>query len=99
MNKKEDEAGFCINEVKKACLEDVYTKVQGKGRTWGKKTEGGNPYSGSHITLIDGDEIVILIQPRGTKRLILKQFKLVETTNLGEEVARILRNKGFEFFY
>lgn len=98
MNSKK-KSGVCINDVKKACLEDIYERVQGKGRTWGKKTEEDNPYAGSHITLIEGDEVVVLYQPRGTGKLILKQFKLVEETELGKEVSAILKDNNFFFKY
>jgi len=48
--------------------------------------------------LINSEEIVLLAQDRITGELKLFNFKRVDQTNLGQEVAKILRenNTGFK---
>jgi len=86
----------CINDIRHwPAISSIIKNCAGFGRTWGRK---GSQLHGSHICLINSEEIVLLAQDRITGELKLFNFKRVDQTNLGQEVAKILRenNTGFK---
>lgn len=84
----------CINTIKMECLADLYDKMLGHGRTWGRKNGGDNPYFGTHVTFIGEDSIVILVQERGEKDIQIFQFKRTDKTELGNEILGRLKQHG-----
>lgn len=93
MKKKELDPD-CINTIKIECLADLYDRMPGHGRTWGKKNGGNNPYFGTHVTFIDKDTIVILVQERGKKDIQVFQFAKKVKTELGDEIIKKLKQHG-----
>ena len=81
-----------INDVRKI-LDEVWKCSQARGRCWGKTHNGTNPYAGSHITLIDGQEAVTIFSPRKKERhgvIKMVEFKKTEETELGRRIREIL---------
>ena len=68
-------------------LEFIWARSQLCGRCWGKGET--DPYKGTNITIASENELVT-ISMNGEKELVAHQFKLVEKTNLGDEIFGIL---------
>ena len=68
-----------------------WNEVQAKGRSWGLKRDGKNPYFGSHFAFIDGREVVLLVggKKKGSP-LKFFQFKKSQNTVLGKRLLKIL---------
>jgi len=68
----------------------------GFGRTHGL-TRGSDKLSGSHLTFINPDELVIVRQERNTNNLFILQYKKATETLLGIIVREILTEKDIPF--
>lgn len=69
-----------------------------RGRCWGLKSKGKNPFTGSHIILCNGDSLVDLFQRVRDGKLTVLQFVPAEDdTELGMEIKLILFKSGYDF--
>lgn len=80
-------------------INELWESVDGRGRTYGLVKDGDNPFYGSHITLIDSDELVIIAKNnRRGSRVNIFQYRLARRNiRLGERVINILKKAGYEF--
>lgn len=71
-------------------LQPLWLIASSRGRTWGPKRED-NLYSGSNITLIVGEEAVV-ISEGGNEKLRIHEFRKVKNTVLGRRVRLRIRH-------
>lgn len=91
MKLKKEIDRFCLNTISDRYLKKWFKKFMGWGRTWGLLKDGKNPFFGTHITVIDKDQVVILVQKRspfGYRIIDVYQFQKVKSTELGSEVIK-----------
>jgi hypothetical protein len=76
---------------------NFWNQVEAKGRSWGKKRDGKNPYYGSHFAFIDKGEIVLFVG-RKKKGVLPKifQFRKTKNTCLGRKLKKILSAYNIE---
>lgn len=82
-------------------LADLFEeKAWAQGRIWGRKKRGpvgeGNPYKGSHITIIIDGELVS-ISAGANEELIIHEFVQKKDTTLGSIVKAKLQQAGLSF--
>ncbi len=77
-------------EVKRV-LSSLWEEADLRGRPWGLKKEGDNPFYGSNVLIVIGDELVTVSKPRGENEIRIHQFRRVKQTSLGEEVTTALK--------
>jgi len=66
-----------------------------RGRCWGRKKDGQNPFCGSNITLaVHNEAVSISLNPKG--KLVIHEFKRVKvgTTLFGREIKAALLKKN-----
>jgi len=67
-----------------------------KGRCWGLKSITNNPYNGSNITMVLGEELVSVSQGKDGA-LRIHEFSRAKNTSFGNQVREILRREGLSF--
>ena len=72
----------------------AYKMASGKGRPYG--IDPTSPLFGSHITLIEPEELLIIRQHRKHKRIKLFHYKK-GPSNIGEKITKILNYYNFTF--
>jgi len=82
-----------INEVRKK-LNKIWEIALARGRCWGMKKNGKNPLYGSHITLMNEDEVVSIFGDRKTNLFKIVQYKRTKNTELGDRVIDTLKKHG-----
>lgn len=85
----------CINELRNT-IDHFWKNAQVHGRCWGETRNGSNPLSGSHITIFDKDEIVSIYQPRGGGEIKMVQYRITDSTELGEKIKAFLDKQGIQ---
>jgi len=74
---------------------NFWNEGEAKGRSWGLKRDGKNPYFGSHFTFIDKDEVVLLVGGKKMETpLKIFQFKKTKNTIIGRKLLQILLAYG-----
>lgn len=99
MKKGKGEDKYCLNTIGKKYFGKWLKTFMAWGRTWGLIKDGTNPYFGTHFTIIDGDEVVILVQKRtpwGFRDIDMYQFKKTDKTELGEKVIEKFKTIGHQ---
>jgi hypothetical protein len=75
-------------------LDSLWGKADLRGRCWGLKKTGDNPYAKTNITICIGNELVSVSRSQtGDKGLIIHEFVKSKNTGLGEMIGKILREK------
>jgi hypothetical protein len=76
-------------------LDVLWNEADLRGRCWGLKKAGNNPYAKTNITVCIGNELVSISRSqKGDKKLIVHEFTKSEGTKLGNRVRDILEKEG-----
>jgi hypothetical protein len=75
-------------------LDLLWNEADLRGRCWGLKKAGDNPYAKTNITVCIGNELVSISRSQeGDKKLIIHEFIKSEGTELGNRVRDILKKE------
>lgn len=96
MAKKEKKEGEPDPSVLvRAAVEGLWEAENLRGRTWGIKHDGNNPFWGTHISLADPNNIVIIVGHRKTKQIRIIEAVIVDQdTPLGDKVRATIQQAG-----
>lgn len=77
-------------------LHALWKKADLRGRCWGLRKDGKNPFAGSNVTLAKGDEMISVCQDSESGEHIVHEFRRVGPgqTKLGKEARRLLTVAG-----
>lgn len=86
---------LCINTIRNLPgIGRIIAACSAFGRTWGRQ---GSPLHGSHIAFINQDEVVLLVQAKKTKEILLLEFKKAGRSGLGDEISAELDRNGVAY--